>query len=157
PGATVFSGPGASKKLVENIEATDLAAAMVGFAGLPATLAGIEKGLRISLSNEETLVAAGGLVQPLAEKHGAQIIPVDSEHSAVFQFLASSPHKQVKKIILTASGGPFRTATREEIENATVEQALKHPTWTMGRKITIDSASMMNKALEIIEAHWLFN
>jgi len=157
PGCTVFSGPGAAEKLVEEVEATDCAAAIVGAAGLPSTLAAIRHGLTISLANKETLVAAGELVRPMLEKHEARLIPVDSEHSAIFQCLANHPRQQVKRIVLTGSGGPFRTADKSVMQTATVEQALKHPTWSMGPKITIDSATLMNKALEVIEAHWLFD
>lgn len=157
PDATVFAGPDAAQKLVEEADASDLAAAMVGAAGLAPTLAAIRKGMTISLANKETLVAAGPLVTPMLREHGAKLIPVDSEHSAIFQCLHGSPRQRVKRLVLTASGGPFRTADKLTIANATVEQALKHPTWSMGPKITIDSASMMNKALEIIEAHWLFD
>lgn len=160
PDATVFTGgPGqdAPQQLVEAVDATDLSAAIVGAAGLPATVTAIEKGMNVQLANKETLVAAGELVAPLVAKHGVALLPVDSEHSAIFQCLHQQPQHRVKRIILTASGGPFRTWTRDRIQLATVEEALNHPTWNMGRKITIDSASMMNKALEIIEAHWLFN
>jgi 1-deoxy-D-xylulose-5-phosphate reductoisomerase len=160
PGVTVFGGHDASRRLVEEAQATDVAAAVVGSAGLPATIAAVKKGLRIGLANKETLVAAGEIVSPLVKKHGAVLLPVDSEHSAIFQCMEANTTgnvRNIKKIILTASGGPFRTATKETIENATVAQALKHPTWTMGQKITIDSATMMNKALEVIEAHWLFD
>jgi 1-deoxy-D-xylulose-5-phosphate reductoisomerase len=157
PGVTVFAGPDAPQQLVEQVEATDVAAAMVGAAGLPATIAAAQRGLRISLANKETLVAAGGLVKPLVQRHGARLIPVDSEHSAIFQCLQEHPRHEVKRIVLTASGGPFRTCTKQQIDNATVEAALNHPTWNMGPKITIDSATMMNKALEIIEAYWLFD
>ena len=157
PRATVFSGKQASEKLVESVEATDLAAAVVGSAGLPGTIAAIKRGMRISLANKETLVAAGELVTPLVRKHGAELLPVDSEHSAIFQCLHDHPNQMVKRIVLTASGGPFRKWDKATIDGASVEEALNHPTWNMGRKITIDSASMMNKALEIIEAHWLFD
>lgn len=156
PEATIFTGPEASRRLVEEVEATDVAAAIVGSAGLPATIAAIERGSKVHLSNKETLVAAGALVTPLVKKHGATLIPVDSEHSAIFQCLTEQD-RNVARIVLTASGGPFRTKSRDEINRATLEQALDHPTWNMGPKITIDSASMMNKALEIIEAHWLFD
>jgi 1-deoxy-D-xylulose-5-phosphate reductoisomerase len=141
---------------VEAVEATDALAAVVGVAGLAGTLAAIRKGMRVSLANKETLVAAGALVGPLVRHHGAELIPVDSEHSAVFQCLAGEPDKTVKRIVLTASGGPFRTVEADVMAQASIEQALKHPTWKMGQKITIDSATMMNKALEVIEAHWLF-
>jgi len=154
---TVFTGPDAARELVEHLDATDLVAAVVGSAGLPATLAGIRKGMRICLANKETLVAAGALVTPLVRQHGAELLPVDSEHSAIFQCLCGQQHRAIKRIVLTASGGPFRNTPIEQMRNATVEQALNHPTWNMGPKITIDSATMMNKALEIIEAHWLFD
>ncbi len=157
PDVNVFTGPDAALDLVNAVEGTDLASAMVGAAGLPATLAAVERGMRIALANKETLVAAGSIIRPAAEKFHAQLIPIDSEHSAIFQCLRDHPHHQVKRIVLTASGGPFRTTDRQTMNNATVEQALNHPTWEMGPKITIDSATMMNKALEIIEAHWLFN
>lgn len=157
PNVRVLAGPDAALQLVESVQATDVTAAVVGSAGLPATMAAARKGLTIGLANKETLVAAGALVTPLVRKHGARLIPVDSEHSAIFQCLTGQATHAVKRIVLTASGGPFRKSTKEAMANATVEEALKHPTWTMGRKITIDSATMMNKALEIIEAHWLFD
>jgi len=134
-----------------------LVAALVGFAGLKSTLEGIKRRKRIALANKETLVAAGEIVTHLAKKNNTEIIPVDSEHSAIFQALAGEKKESIFKIILTASGGPFRNATAEELKNATVEEALNHPNWKMGNKITIDSATMMNKGLEIIEAYWLFN
>ena len=135
---------------------------VVGFLGLKPTLAAIKQGKTIALANKETLVAAGCVVMPLARKYGAQIVPVDSEHSAIFQALADSlPREerraQVAKLILTASGGPFRTWSKERISNATIDDALKHPNWSMGPKITIDSATLMNKGLEVIEARWLFD
>jgi 1-deoxy-D-xylulose-5-phosphate reductoisomerase len=157
PGVTVWAGPDAAAEMVEAVEATDLASAMVGVAGLSATLAGIRKGLRISLANKETLVAAGPLVAPLVREHGAELLPVDSEHSAILQCLNDHPARSVKRLVLTASGGPFRTWSKAAIEQATVDEALKHPTWAMGPKITVDSATMMNKTLEVIEAHWLFD
>lgn len=164
PGATVFAGPEAALQLVKEVEATDCAAAIVGASGLAPTIQAIKQGLTISLSNKETLVAAGELVRPMLAASGATIIPVDSEHSAIFQCLNAHPgdiqagHRPpVKRIVLTASGGPFRTADKETMQNATVDQALRHPTWSMGPKITIDSATMMNKTLEVIEAHWLFD
>lgn len=131
-------------------------AAIVGRAGLESTIAAVEAGKRVALANKETLVVAGGLVRESLAASGGQLLPVDSEHSAIWQCIAdaSSP---AKKLILTASGGPFRSASRSEMENATPESALAHPTWQMGRKISIDSATMMNKALEIIEARWLFD
>ncbi len=170
PGVTVYAGEDAALRLVEATEATDLTAAIVGSAGLPATLAGIRKGMRIGLANKETLVAAGALVKPLCREHNVPLLPVDSEHSAIFQCLRNheqsltscaaplyNDHAAIKRIVLTASGGPFRTVSREKMNQATVEEALAHPTWKMGAKISIDSATMMNKALEIIEAHWLFD
>ena len=129
---------------------------MVGFSGLASTVAAVKAGKTIALANKETLVAAGHIVMDLAAKYHARILPVDSEHSAIFQCLRGSAGADIEKIHLTASGGPFRTWSREEIAGATVEQALNHPNWSMGSKITIDSATMMNKGLEIIEARWLF-
>lgn len=130
--------------------------AMVGYAGLRPTMAAIEAGKTIALANKETLVVAGGLIMPMAKRYGARIIPVDSEHSAIYQCLLGETTRP-EKIILTASGGPFRTLTIAELKHVTVEQALKHPNWTMGAKVTIDSASLMNKGLEMIEAHHLFD
>ncbi|MEM9253187.1 MAG: 1-deoxy-D-xylulose-5-phosphate reductoisomerase [Planctomycetota bacterium] len=160
PGATVFAGPDAAAELVaETDDATDLVAAMVGSAGLSATLTAIQRGWRIGLANKETLVAAGELVMPAVARHDAELLPIDSEHSAIHQCLAGSqrPAEEVRRLVLTASGGPFRTWDADRIAEATVEQALDHPTWNMGPKITIDSATMTNKALELIEAHWLFD
>jgi 1-deoxy-D-xylulose-5-phosphate reductoisomerase len=131
--------------------------AMVGFAGLEPTIAAIKAGKDIALANKETLVVAGELVTALAMKHGVKILPVDSEHSAIFQCLSGEQDSAVEKIILTASGGPFRGKTLSFLENVTRADALKHPNWVMGAKITIDSASLMNKGLEVIEAKWLFN
>ncbi|MHB8769803.1 MAG: 1-deoxy-D-xylulose-5-phosphate reductoisomerase [Syntrophales bacterium] len=130
--------------------------AMVGAAGLLPTLAAIESGKQIALANKETLVMAGGIVLRTARERGVSIIPVDSEHSAVFQCLQGHRGEDVRRIILTASGGPFRDCSAEELRTVTPERALRHPNWSMGRKITIDSATMMNKGLEIIEARWLF-
>ncbi|MAE60739.1 MAG: 1-deoxy-D-xylulose-5-phosphate reductoisomerase [Planctomycetaceae bacterium] len=160
-GTRLHLGADAAREMVEAADADVLVAAVVGAAGLPATLAAIRKGMMIALANKETLVAAGELVNPLMRQHGTTLVPVDSEHSAIFQCLQTAngaeQRKTVKRIVLTASGGPFRKATRKQIERATVAEALNHPTWDMGPKITIDSATMMNKALEIIEAHWLFD
>lgn len=165
PNATTYTGPDAAQQLVQATDADITVSAIVGAAGLAATLTAIQKGMDIALANKETLVAAGELVMPLVKKHNVALLPVDSEHSAIFQCLQTGQHdetggpgvaKSVKRIVLTASGGPFRETPLEQIQNATVEQALNHPTWNMGPKITIDSATMMNKALEIIEAHWLF-
>ena len=132
-------------------------AAVVGAAGLEAILSAAKAGKILAIANKEPLVIAGELLTKIAKQSGAKILPVDSEHSAVFQAMQSGNADEVNRIILTASGGPFRGATAEQIQNATIEQALAHPTWNMGKKITIDSATMMNKALEIIEAKWLFD
>ena len=131
--------------------------ALVGYAGLLPTIKAIEAKKTIALANKETLVVAGELITKLAEENGVNILPVDSEHSAIFQCLVGEFHNPIEKIILTASGGPFRGKTRDELLNVTKAQALKHPNWEMGAKITIDSATMMNKGLEVIEAKWLFN
>ena len=131
--------------------------AIVGMIGVEPTLAAIEAGNDIALANKETLVTAGHLVMSRAKEKGISILPVDSEHSAIFQSLQGNQHNEISRILLTASGGPFRGRTREELKDVTVEQALKHPNWSMGPKITIDSATMMNKGLEVIEAHWLFD
>jgi 1-deoxy-D-xylulose-5-phosphate reductoisomerase len=130
--------------------------AVVGAAGLDATLAALRAGKRVALANKETLVVAGALAEKACEEGGGEIVPVDSEHSAILQCIASRPSAQVRRIILTASGGPFRGWSEDQLEGATLEDALRHPTWTMGRKITIDSATLANKALEVIEAHFLF-
>ena len=157
PGATVYAGPNASTRLMQDVDATDVAAAVVGSAGLPATMVAAQRGMTIGLSNKETLVAAGALVTPTVRRHNASLIPVDSEHSAIFQCLVGQKHGDIKRIVLTSSGGPFRQTAKADMLKATVKEALNHPTWNMGPKITIDSATMMNKALEIIEAHWLFD
>lgn len=154
---TVFAGADALVRLVREVRADFVLAAVVGAAGLPSTLAAIDRGMTIGLANKEALVVAGCLVAPRAAATGATLIPVDSEHSAIFQALHAGQHAEVEKIVLTASGGPFRTWTVDQMRGATLEDALKHPTWQMGPKITIDSATMMNKALEIIEARWLFD
>jgi 1-deoxy-D-xylulose-5-phosphate reductoisomerase len=131
--------------------------AIVGSAGLRGTWAALEAKKTVALANKETLVMAGPLVTDLARRRGTRILPVDSEHSAVFQAMQAGRPQEVRRIVLTASGGPFRNHTREQLELVTVADALAHPTWSMGRKITVDSATMMNKALEIIEARWLFD
>lgn len=131
--------------------------AIVGAAGLKPTWAAIEAGKNIALANKETLVAAGPIVMRRVKEKGVKLIPIDSEHSAVFQSLVGHNHSEIRKLILTASGGPFRDYTAEQLRSVTLEQALKHPNWSMGAKITIDSATMMNKGLEIIEARWLFD
>ncbi len=132
-------------------------AAIVGSAGLRGTWAAVEAGKRVALANKETLVVAGPLVMTLAAQRGATILPIDSEHSAIFQLLAAGRRDQVQRILLTASGGPFRSFTEAQMRQVSVSQALNHPTWEMGPKISVDSATMMNKALEIIEARWLFD
>lgn len=130
--------------------------AMVGFAGLAPTIEAVKRGKRIALANKETLVVAGEIVTDLCRANGSEIIPVDSEHSAIYQCLVGENLNEVEKLILTASGGPFREKDKSFFESATVDEALNHPNWKMGNKITIDSATMMNKGLEVIEAHWLF-
>lgn len=136
--------------------APTVVAATVGAIGLVPTLAALEAGKRVALANKETLVMAGELMTRAAETNGAEILPVDSEHNALHQCLRGENFREVKRLILTASGGPFRNKTKREIDAATVEEAMRHPTWSMGAKITIDSATLMNKGLEVIEAHWLF-
>ncbi len=131
--------------------------AIVGMIGIRPTIAAIENKKTIALANKETLVTAGHIIMPLAKKMGVPILPVDSEHSAIFQSMNGEKREQVSKILLTASGGPFRGRTRKELENVTVEDALKHPNWSMGRKITVDSATLVNKGLELMEAKWLFD
>lgn len=146
--------------LVEAASSDDydiLLTALVGFAGLAPTIEGIKKRKRIALANKEILVVAGELIINLCKEYQTELIPVDSEHSAIFQVLVGENQTEINKLILTASGGPFRELSKNELMNVTIEQALKHPNWSMGSKITIDSASMMNKGLEVIEAHWLFN
>lgn len=138
-------------------EAEIVIGAVVGALGLLPTYRALELGRRVALANKETLVVAGELMTKAAEKSGAELLPVDSEHNALHQCLRGEKRHELKRLVLTASGGPFRTASREDIEQATPAQALKHPTWRMGSKITIDSATLMNKGLEVIEAHWLFN
>ena len=152
----VFAGMKSVCDLVSSDNIDIVLTSMVGFSGLESTISAVKAGKTIALANKETLVAAGQLVMELAAKHRAKILPVDSEHSAIFQCLMGSAGAEIEKIHLTASGGPFRTWSREDIAAATPAQALKHPNWSMGSKITIDSATMMNKGLEIIEARWLF-
>ena len=130
--------------------------AVVGAAGLDATLAALDAGKRVALANKETLVIAGELVQQARKRGNAELIPVDSEHSAILQCIAARPQTEVRRVILTASGGPFREWDSERLANATITEALRHPTWTMGKKVTVDSATLANKALEVIEAHFLF-
>lgn len=156
-GIKAYAGAEALEQAV-TMEGIDLVlTALVGYAGLRPTLAAIAAGKHIALANKETLVVAGELVTKAAREKGVNIYPVDSEHSAIFQCLAGEWHNPIEKIVLTASGGPFRGRTREELAKVTKAQALKHPNWDMGAKITIDSASLMNKGLEAIEAKWLFD
>ena len=131
--------------------------AVVGAAGLDATLAALEQGRRVALANKESLVMGGDLVRAAAKRGGGALVPVDSEHSAILQCIAGRPRNEVRRLVLTASGGPFRRWTAEQLERATLADALQHPTWQMGRKITVDSATLANKALEVIEAHFLFD
>lgn len=153
----VYAGSNALKQVVEFHEVDVVLTAMVGYAGLEPTLSAIRAKKTIALANKETLVVAGELITKEAKAAGVNIYPVDSEHSAIFQCLAGEFHNPIEKIYLTASGGPFRGYSREQLAAVTREQALKHPNWEMGAKITIDSASLMNKGLEVIEAKWLFN
>jgi 1-deoxy-D-xylulose-5-phosphate reductoisomerase len=150
-------GPEALSRVVADENVDTVLAAIVGSAGLRSTWAAVEAGKTVALANKETLVIAGPLVTSLAAKSGATILPVDSEHSAVFQALRAGQRDEVRRIVLTASGGPFLRHTPEQLARVTVEEALRHPNWNMGPKITVDSATMMNKALEIIEARWLFD
>ena len=149
-----------NKGLVELVTSVDydlLVNALVGFVGLEPTLKALETNHNVALANKETLVVGGELVNKAALENGCVITPIDSEHSAIAQCLAGNPYKQIKKLIITASGGSFRKKTREELKDVTVEEALSHPNWTMGAKITIDSATMMNKGFEVMEAHYLFD
>jgi len=152
----LLAGPEGLVELVRCSECDFVLSAIVGSAGLPATVAAVEMGKTVGLASKEVLVVAGSLVVPLARRTGAKLLPIDSEHSAIFQAMHAGNPDEVVKVYLTASGGPFRDWPAERIAEATLEDALRHPTWKMGPKITIDSATMMNKALEIIEAKWLF-
>lgn len=153
----VFAGEQALSEVVTFSNINIVLTALVGYAGLKPTIAAIKAKKHIALANKETLVVAGDLITALAEQYDVRILPVDSEHSAIFQCLAGEWHNKIEKIYLTASGGPFRGMDRSALMNKTKAEALKHPNWTMGAKITIDSASLMNKGLEVIEAKWLFN
>lgn len=155
-GIRVLSGPEAIVEAATLPEVDMVVAAMVGYSGLLPTLRAVEAGKTIALANKETLVAGGELITGAARKSGSMILPVDSEHSAIFQCLAGEAPESVEKILLTASGGPFRRHTKEQLEEVTAADALRHPNWDMGAKVTIDSASMMNKGFEMIEARWLF-
>ncbi len=156
PQLEVFHGAAGLIQLAE-YECDVLVSALMGISGLAPTYRAIETGKDIALANKETLVTGGALVMDLVKRKEVRLLPVDSEHSAIFQCLEGNRYRNVRRILLTASGGPFRNYTREELESVTLEQALKHPKWTMGQKITIDSATMMNKGLEVIEAKWLFD
>jgi 1-deoxy-D-xylulose-5-phosphate reductoisomerase len=156
-GCQLLAGPEGLEELASASEVEVVVAAIVGAAGLRSSWRALECGKTLALANKETLVVAGPLVMQLAAERGATILPVDSEHSAIFQALHCGRRQDVARLVLTASGGPFRNNTQEQLENVTVAEALAHPTWDMGPKITIDSATMMNKALEIIEARWLFD
>jgi 1-deoxy-D-xylulose-5-phosphate reductoisomerase len=153
----ILAGPDALATIAELDQVDTILAAVVGAAGLPAILAAARKGKRLAIANKEPLVIAGELLTREIATNGGVILPVDSEHSAVFQAMQSGTREEVKRIILTGSGGPFRQATAEDLREVTLEQALAHPTWNMGPKITVDSATLMNKAFEIIEARWLFD
>jgi 1-deoxy-D-xylulose-5-phosphate reductoisomerase len=156
PVPEILVGPEGAAKVAVDTEADVVVAGIVGAAGLVPTLAAVESGRVVALANKETLVVAGELIMRRAAECGAALLPVDSEHNAIHQCLRSGERSEVRRLLLTASGGPFRGRTREQLERVTVEQALDHPTWNMGRKITIDSATLMNKGLEVIEASWLF-
>lgn len=156
-GAEVYVGQEGMARLVERPDVDTVLAAVVGAAGLPAVLAAVRAGKTLALANKESLVVAGSLLVPEARRRGARILPVDSEHSAIFQAMHCGRLQEVRRVILTASGGPFRNAPLDVIETATLGEALKHPTWRMGNKVTIDSATMFNKGLELIEACWLFH
>jgi 1-deoxy-D-xylulose-5-phosphate reductoisomerase len=153
----VLLGPEALAVLAGDPEADIVVSAVVGSAGLTGTWAALEQGKTVAFANKETLVMAGPLVMDLARRRGGHLIPVDSEHSAIFQAMRGASAGEVERVVLTGSGGPFRGRTREQLADVTVEDALRHPTWRMGPKISVDSATMMNKALEIIEARWLFD
>jgi 1-deoxy-D-xylulose-5-phosphate reductoisomerase len=156
PRPDLLSGPGGLAAVAAEVPADVVVSALVGAAGLLPTLAAIQAGRTIALANKETLVMAGALMTRAARERGVRLLPVDSEHSAIFQCLDGAAPTEVHRLVLTASGGPFRGWSRGALESVTVEQALRHPTWRMGAKITIDSATLMNKGLEVIEAHWLF-
>mgnify|MGYP004502319449 FL=1 len=156
-GVAVLSGMEGLLAVAETPESEILVTAIVGMLGIRPTIAAIEAGKDIALANKETLVTAGHLIMSLAKEHHVSILPVDSEHSAIFQSLNGERQNKIHKILLTASGGPFRGKTRQELMHVTVEDALKHPNWSMGRKITVDSATLVNKGLEVMEAKWLFD
>lgn len=156
-GVTVLHGMDGLVAVAGAEESDVVVTAVVGMMGILPTMEAIRRGKDIALANKETLVTAGHLIIPMAKEYGVSILPVDSEHSAIFQCLHSARRQDVDKILLTASGGPFRGKTLADLEKVTLEDALKHPNWSMGRKITIDSSTMVNKGLEVMEAHWLFD
>ncbi len=156
-GPDILHGKSGLISAVQRDDVDLVVGAIVGAAGLPAVLAAVEAKKTLALANKESLVVAGSILIPLAAKNGVTILPVDSEHSAVFQAMACGRINEVRRVILTASGGPFRKTPIEKMRNATVAEALNHPVWRMGNKVTIDSATLFNKALEFIEACWLFN
>lgn len=153
----VFAGEDAAKQVLEYDSVDMVLAAAVGFAGLSTTIHALQNKKPVALANKESLVVAGNIINELSKKNNTPIIPVDSEHSAIFQCLVGEQYSSIEKIILTASGGPFRGFSKEQLKKVTLEQALQHPNWKMGNKITIDSATLMNKGLEVIEAKWLFH
>ena len=156
-GPEILSGPDAMTQLIRRTRPDVVLSGVVGTAGLAPTLAAIECGATLAIANKETLVLAGAIVMPAARAAGVPVLPVDSEHSAIFQCLCAGRRQQVRRIVITASGGALRDWPEDKVQQATVQDALKHPTWSMGRKITIDSATLINKALEVVEAHWLFD
>ena len=153
----VVSGMDGLLELAQMEESQILVTAIVGMIGIRPTIAAIQAGKDIALANKETLVTAGHLIMPMAREKGVQILPVDSEHSAIFQAIHGEDKREIHKLLITASGGPFRGKKREDLEHVKVEDALKHPNWAMGQKITIDSATLVNKGLEVMEAKWLFD
>lgn len=153
----IIAGEGSAEELLESHDCGVVVSAIVGAAGLGPTLLAIKKGIRVCIANKEPFVMAGKLMMSAAKRHGATVVPIDSEHSALWQCLNGEPMERVKRLILTASGGPFLKLSRKALARVTLAQALKHPRWKMGPKITVDSATLMNKGLEVIEARWLFN
>jgi len=153
----LLTGPAAMTELVGETRPDVLLSGVVGTAGLAPTMAAIECGSRLAIANKETLVMAGAIVMPAARRAGVEVLPVDSEHSAIFQCLKAGRREEVRRVVITASGGALRDWGAEEMNAATIDDALRHPTWEMGRKITIDCATLLNKALEVVEAHWLFD
>jgi 1-deoxy-D-xylulose-5-phosphate reductoisomerase len=157
PGTELLMGDEALAEVASHDEIDVVLAGIVGSAGLASVWAAVEKGKTIALANKETMVVAGPLIRQLADRTGSQLLPVDSEHSAIFQGMSCGSRDEIERIVLTASGGPFRTYTSDDLRQVTIDEAMAHPTWNMGPKITVDSATLMNKALEIVEARWLFD